>query len=31
MSYGRISATLEGSAMSEDEILRATLTQQADA
>jgi ribose transport system ATP-binding protein len=31
MSYGRISATLEGDAMSEDEILRATLTPKADA
>jgi ribose transport system ATP-binding protein len=31
MSYGRISATLEGGAMSEDEILRATLTPKADA
>jgi ribose transport system ATP-binding protein len=31
MSYGRISAMLEGGAMSEDEILRATLTPKADA
>ena len=31
LSYGRVSAILEGAAMTEENILRATLSQKADA